>query len=71
MPTTTFKIGDTIVHRIIEMECGFTPALEFLPKLTPEEEAEFDRRLKDPGPSMPIGEWIAELKARAAELEKK
>ena len=43
----------------------------YLPKLTPEEEAEFDRRLKDPGPSMPIGEWIAELKARAAELEKK
>jgi glyoxylase-like metal-dependent hydrolase (beta-lactamase superfamily II) len=34
--TTTFKIGDTIVHRIIEMECGFTPALEFLPGLTPE-----------------------------------
>jgi len=25
-----------VVHRIIEMECGFTPALEFLPKLTPQ-----------------------------------
>ena len=36
MATTTFKVGDMIVHRIIEMECGFTPALEFLPKLTPE-----------------------------------
>ena len=36
MTTQTFKIGDTIVHRIIEMECGFTPALEFLPKMTPE-----------------------------------
>jgi glyoxylase-like metal-dependent hydrolase (beta-lactamase superfamily II) len=36
MATTTFKLGDMIVHRIIEMECGFTPALEFLPKLTPE-----------------------------------
>ncbi|WP_216856161.1 MBL fold metallo-hydrolase [Acidisphaera sp. S103] len=36
MTTTTFKIGDTIVHRIIEMECGFTPALEFLPGLTKE-----------------------------------
>ena len=36
MATTTFKIGDTIVHRIIEMECGFTPALEFLPGLTKE-----------------------------------
>jgi glyoxylase-like metal-dependent hydrolase (beta-lactamase superfamily II) len=35
MTTTTFKIGDTTIHRIIEMETGFTPALEFLPKLTP------------------------------------
>jgi glyoxylase-like metal-dependent hydrolase (beta-lactamase superfamily II) len=34
MPTTTFRIGDTTIHRIIEMECGFTPAMEFLPKLT-------------------------------------
>jgi glyoxylase-like metal-dependent hydrolase (beta-lactamase superfamily II) len=31
----SFKVGDMLVHRIIEMECGFTPALEFLPKLTP------------------------------------
>ncbi|MEI7711192.1 MAG: MBL fold metallo-hydrolase [Rhodospirillales bacterium] len=30
----TFKAGDAIIHRIIEMECGFTPALEFLPNLT-------------------------------------
>jgi glyoxylase-like metal-dependent hydrolase (beta-lactamase superfamily II) len=30
----TFKAGSAIVHRIIEMECGFTPALEFLPGLT-------------------------------------
>ena len=36
MATTTFKVGDMTVHRIIEMECGLTPALEFLPKLTPE-----------------------------------
>ena len=36
MTATTFKVGDMTVHRIIEMECGFTPALEFLPKLTPE-----------------------------------
>ncbi|HYZ23454.1 MAG TPA: MBL fold metallo-hydrolase, partial [Rhodopila sp.] len=36
MATSTFRIGDIVVHRIIEMECGFTPALEFLPKLTPE-----------------------------------
>jgi glyoxylase-like metal-dependent hydrolase (beta-lactamase superfamily II) len=32
----TFKVGDMTMHRIIEMECGFTPALEFLPTLTPE-----------------------------------
>jgi glyoxylase-like metal-dependent hydrolase (beta-lactamase superfamily II) len=31
----SFKAGDMLVHRIIEMECGFTPALEFLPQLTP------------------------------------
>ncbi len=30
----TFKAGDATVHRIIEMEVGFTPALEFLPNLT-------------------------------------
>jgi glyoxylase-like metal-dependent hydrolase (beta-lactamase superfamily II) len=36
MATTTFKLGGMTVHRIIEMECGFTPALEFLPKLTPQ-----------------------------------
>jgi hypothetical protein len=35
MTAHTFKVGDTTVHRIIEMEVGFTPALEFLPKLTP------------------------------------
>ena len=30
----TFKAGDATIHRIVEMECGFTPALEFLPGLT-------------------------------------
>src|ERR1700761_4099518 len=34
MTTTTFRVGDLTIHRIIEMECGFTPALEFLPALT-------------------------------------
>ena len=29
-----FKAGDMKIHRIVEMECGFTPALEFLPKLS-------------------------------------
>jgi glyoxylase-like metal-dependent hydrolase (beta-lactamase superfamily II) len=46
--TTTFKIGDTIVHRIIEMECGFTPALEFLPGLTPERLDESRPWMKSP-----------------------
>ena len=32
----TFKVGDMTIHRIVEMECGFTPALEFLPELKPE-----------------------------------
>ena len=31
--SNTFRVGDMTVHRIIEMECGFTPALEFLPGL--------------------------------------
>ena len=32
----TFRVGDMTIHRIVEMECGFTPALEFLPGLKPE-----------------------------------
>jgi glyoxylase-like metal-dependent hydrolase (beta-lactamase superfamily II) len=30
----TFKAGGATIHRIVEMECGFTRALEFLPGLT-------------------------------------
>src|SRR5437763_328859 len=41
-----------------------------VPKLSPERRAELDRRRKNPGPTMTAQEWIAELKARAAELEK-
>jgi glyoxylase-like metal-dependent hydrolase (beta-lactamase superfamily II) len=36
----TFRVGNMTVHRIVEMESGFTPALEFLPKLKPEVLAE-------------------------------
>jgi glyoxylase-like metal-dependent hydrolase (beta-lactamase superfamily II) len=32
----TFKAGNATIHRIIEMECGITPAREFLPNLTQE-----------------------------------
>jgi len=34
--SNSFRVGDMTVHRIIEMECGFTPALEFLPGLKSE-----------------------------------
>ncbi len=30
----SFKVGDATIHRIVEMECGFTPVLEFFPTLT-------------------------------------
>jgi glyoxylase-like metal-dependent hydrolase (beta-lactamase superfamily II) len=36
MSSMTFKAADATIHRIIEMECGFTPALKFLPDLTKE-----------------------------------
>jgi glyoxylase-like metal-dependent hydrolase (beta-lactamase superfamily II) len=36
----TFRVGEMTVHRIVEMEYGFTPALEFLPALKPEVLAE-------------------------------
>ena len=31
-----FKVGDATIHRVVEMECGFTPILEFFPTLTKE-----------------------------------
>jgi hypothetical protein len=31
----TFKAGDLTIHRIIEQETSFLPALEMLPGLTP------------------------------------
>ncbi|SED32252.1 Glyoxylase, beta-lactamase superfamily II [Rhizobiales bacterium GAS188] len=34
--TTSFSLGDVTIHRIIEQEGAFLPALEILPKLTPE-----------------------------------
>ena len=34
--STVFQIGDMTIHRIVEMEAGFTDALEFLPDLKPE-----------------------------------
>jgi glyoxylase-like metal-dependent hydrolase (beta-lactamase superfamily II) len=36
----TFTAGDITVHRIVEQETGFMPALDFLPSLTPEVLAE-------------------------------
>jgi hypothetical protein len=40
------------------------------PKFTPEERAELLERLKNPGPTLPADQVIAELRARLAELEK-
>ena len=34
--SNSFRVGDLTIHRIVEMECGFTPALDFLPGLKPE-----------------------------------
>ena len=36
MATTTFKIGDITIHRIVEQEGPFFNPLEFFPTLTPE-----------------------------------
>jgi glyoxylase-like metal-dependent hydrolase (beta-lactamase superfamily II) len=38
--TTTLQIGDMTIHRIVEMEAGFTDAFQFFPDLTPERFAE-------------------------------
>ncbi|MGE0415328.1 MAG: MBL fold metallo-hydrolase [Acetobacteraceae bacterium] len=32
----SFKVGDATIHRVVEMECGFTPIQEFFPTLTKE-----------------------------------
>jgi len=34
------QAGDLTIHRVVEMEISWDPALEFLPKLTPERLAE-------------------------------
>src|SRR5947209_14447766 len=38
--SVTFKAGDLTIHRIIEQETTFLPALDMLPALTPERLAE-------------------------------
>jgi len=40
MATTTFKVGDITIHRIVEQEGGFFDPLTFFPSLTPEVLAE-------------------------------
>jgi len=37
---TTFKVGDIVIHRLVEQQNAFSKALEFLPSLTPETLAE-------------------------------
>ena len=41
------------------------------PQLTEEEEAELDRRLRDPGPTQTIQEVVAYFNAELAEIEKR
>ena len=36
----TFRAGNMTIHRIVEMESGMRPAVEFLPDLKPEVLAE-------------------------------
>src|ERR1700679_100631 len=38
--TLRFSVADMTVHRIVELDCRFMPALEMLPGLTPEVLAE-------------------------------
>jgi len=32
----TLRLDDVTIHRIVEMECGLSPAVQFLPGLKPE-----------------------------------
>ena len=41
------------------------------PQLTEEEEAELERRIRNPGPTQTIQEVLADLNAQLAEIEKK
>ncbi len=41
----------------------------YLPKLTPEEVAEYKRRIANPGKTLTSQEFLAELRAQAAALE--
>jgi glyoxylase-like metal-dependent hydrolase (beta-lactamase superfamily II) len=49
MATTTFKVGDIIIHRVVEQEGPFFNPLEFFPTLTPEVLAENSLWLTDGG----------------------
>ena len=46
-----FAVGDLTIHRIIEQETTFLPAMEMLPGLTPELLAENRRGCKKPARS--------------------
>ena len=49
MATTTFKVGDITIHRIVEQEGGFFDPLTFFPSLTPEVLAENKGWMTDGG----------------------
>lgn len=48
MPISTFTVGDTIVHRIVELESNSAHALEFLPTMTQEQLDESRAWMKSP-----------------------
>jgi len=49
MATTSFKVGDITIHRIVEQEGGFFDPLTFFPNLTPEVLAENKGWMTDGG----------------------
>ena len=61
--------GDSLGY-FVPPEAADARAEGYLPKFTPEEEAELARRHADPGPSIPIQDWIEELNARADALQR-
>jgi glyoxylase-like metal-dependent hydrolase (beta-lactamase superfamily II) len=56
--STTFQLDDITIHRVVEQENGSTPAMDFLPNLTPEILAENRAWLEAGGALTPAGEIV-------------
>ena len=63
IPIDTFE-GESLGYYVPPLAAQ-AEAEAVLPKLTPERRAELDRRLKNPGPTVPVQQVIAEFKAMA------